>query len=96
MGAMPEAGPPGSPTQNHLARMVLMMFLLTFVVSRVVVFLIMSSRIPDIYLHLGGTHVHHLNYGIFLLSGVGLTCSLPGQLEGDFPPPRSCTASAWR
>ena len=23
------------------------------------------------YLHLGGTHVHHLNYGIFLLAAVG-------------------------
>jgi hypothetical protein len=31
----------------------------------------MSRRIPDIYFHLGGTHIHHLNYGIFLLAGVG-------------------------
>ena len=34
-------------------------------------FLIVSRRIPDVYLNLGGTHVHHLNYGIFLLSVVG-------------------------
>jgi len=26
---------------------------------------------PDLFLHMGGTHVHHLNYGIFLLSAVG-------------------------
>lgn len=26
---------------------------------------------PDIYLHVRDTHVHHLNYGIFLLAGVG-------------------------
>jgi hypothetical protein len=25
---------------------------------------------PDFFLHLGGTHVHHLNYGIFLLCTV--------------------------
>jgi len=31
----------------------------------------MSRSIPDFFLHLGGTHVHHLNYGIFLLSAVG-------------------------
>jgi hypothetical protein len=31
----------------------------------------MEREIPDLYLHLGGTHVHHLNYGIFLLSVVG-------------------------
>ncbi|HEX6984087.1 MAG TPA: hypothetical protein VF170_01865, partial [Planctomycetaceae bacterium] len=33
--------------------------------------LIMARRVPDLFLHLGGTHVHHLNYGIFLLSAVG-------------------------
>lgn len=56
---------------RHLARIVLTVFLLTFVAARIVVYLIMSRRIPDLYMHLGGTHVHHLNYGIFLLSGVG-------------------------
>jgi len=35
------------------------------------VFLIMSHSIPDLYLHVKGTHVHHLNYGIILLSAVG-------------------------
>src|SRR3954447_25259893 len=44
---------------------------MTFALSRVLVLLIMSRRIPDLYLHVGGTHVHHLNYGIFLLCGVG-------------------------
>jgi hypothetical protein len=55
---------------THLARMVLAAFLLTFISARIIVFLIMSRTIPDLYLHLGGTHVHHLNYGIFLLSAV--------------------------
>lgn len=55
----------------HLARIVFYVFLLTFMLARIVVFLIMSRRIPDLYLYLGGTHVHHLNYGIFLLAGVG-------------------------
>jgi hypothetical protein len=31
----------------------------------------MSRRIPNLFLFLQGTHVHHLNYGIFLLAGVG-------------------------
>jgi hypothetical protein len=39
--------------------------------ARVLVFLIVMRRVPDVYLRLGGTHVHHLNYGIFLLAGVG-------------------------
>jgi hypothetical protein len=34
------------------------------------VILIMTRKVPDLFLHMGGTHVHHLNYGIFLLSTV--------------------------
>jgi hypothetical protein len=52
-------------------RLVLASFLFTFIAARILVFLIMTRRIPDLYLHLGGSHVHHLNYGIFLLCGVG-------------------------
>ncbi len=52
-------------------RLILYVFLVTFAVARVTVFLIMDRWLPDLFLHLGGTHVHHLNYGIFLLSGVG-------------------------
>jgi hypothetical protein len=55
----------------HLARIVLVAFLLTFMCARIIVLLIMSRAIPDLYLHVKGTHVHHLNYGIFLLSAVG-------------------------
>jgi len=56
---------------SHLARLVLVAFLLTFVCARCIVFLIMSRTIPDLYMHVKGTHVHHLNYGILLLSGLG-------------------------
>lgn len=57
--------------ERRRARLVLFAFLLTFIASRVLVYLIMARRVPDLYFHLGGTHVHHLNYGIFLLVGVG-------------------------
>src|SRR5256885_3215707 len=60
---------PSSPTR-HLARFVFVAFLFTFIASRTLVILIMTRRVPDLFLHLGGTHVHHLNYGIFLLSAV--------------------------
>jgi len=62
--------PPAFPTR-HLARLVFTTFLLTFIASRILVILIMTKEIPDLFLHVGGTHVHHLNYGIFLLSIVG-------------------------
>jgi hypothetical protein len=54
----------------RLARWTLSAFLLTFLLSRVLVLLIMSRRIPDFFLFVGQTHVHHLNYGIFLLVAV--------------------------
>jgi len=63
---------PAAPNpQRHLARIVFFSFLLTFIASRVLVILIMTRRIPDLFLHTGETHVHHLNYGIFMLSTVG-------------------------
>lgn len=55
----------------RLARRTLAAFLLTFLAARILVLLIMTRRMPDLYLHLGQTHVHHLNYGIFLLSILG-------------------------
>ena len=60
-----------SPASARLARQILTAFLLTFIVARIIVFMIMARTIPDFYLYIGGTHVHHLNYGIFLLAGVG-------------------------
>lgn len=60
---------PPKPTR-HLARLTFVAFLFTFIASRVLVILIMSRRMPDLFLHLGGTHVHHLNYGIFTLAGI--------------------------
>lgn len=53
------------------ARLVLAGFLGTFLIARIVVLLIMTRAIPTLYLRLGSTHVHHLNYGIVLLSVVG-------------------------
>jgi len=57
-------------TAHRLARRTLFSFILTFVLSRAVVFLIMARKVPNLYFFLRGTHVHHLNYGIFLLAGV--------------------------
>ena len=57
-------------TAHRLARRALFSFVITFLVARMIVFLIMSHSIPNMYFFMQGTHVHHLNYGIFLLSAV--------------------------
>ena len=62
-----------APHVRPLARRALAAFVLVFCAARALVIGIMAGRLPDLFLHLGkgNTHVHHLNYGIFLLSGVG-------------------------
>jgi hypothetical protein len=79
-------------TFDRLARRALFGFIMTFIISRTCVFLIMSGRMPNFYFFLQGTHVHHLNYGIFLLSAVcgysvfarpdGRNCELAALLYG--------------
>ena len=56
---------------QHLARRILTSFLITFAVSRAVVLLMSSGALPDVYVRMGETHVHHLTFGIILLAGVG-------------------------
>lgn len=68
---MQAVAPDQKTLRNHLARIVLGSFLLAFLLSRIMVLLIMTRSVPDFYLHVGGNHVHHLNYGIFLLSIAG-------------------------
>ena len=58
--------------KHHLARMVLAAFIFTFVMARILVIFIMAGKLPPaLFFHVKGTHVHHLNYGIFLLSFSG-------------------------
>ena len=64
------SAPVPQPHLRQLARVVFTVFLLTFIAARVLVILIMGRMMPDLFLHMGRTHVHHLNYGIFLLCTV--------------------------
>lgn len=70
-GAGAAVRPARSEERRHRARLVLAAFLTTFTLFRIVIFLIMDRRLPDMFVYIGGTHVHHLNLGIFLLSIVG-------------------------
>ncbi len=58
-------------TAHKLARYALFSFIVTFILARIFVFLIMADMMPNLYFFVGHTHVHHLNYGIFLLAAVG-------------------------
>src|SRR6202161_404010 len=59
-------------SKQWLARLFLATFILTFVTARILVIFIMAGKLPpELFFHVKGTHVHHLNYGIFLLSATG-------------------------
>jgi hypothetical protein len=76
-----KAGEPGNhftPEEERrhvthtLARLVLGAFVFTFIMARALVIFIMSGKLPpELFFHVAGTHVHHLNYGIILLSAAG-------------------------
>jgi hypothetical protein len=57
-------------TAHRLARRTLFGFIVTFVLARGFVFLIMAGMMPNMYFFMHGVHVHHLNYGIFLMAAV--------------------------
>ena len=56
---------------TRLARRVFVAFIVTFALARSIVILMSIGRLHDFYLRFGQTHIHHLNYGIFILSGLG-------------------------
>jgi hypothetical protein len=80
----PKAGPaPISIEPAPLARRALFGFIITFIAARIVVLLIMSNRMPNLYFFMRGTHVHHLNYGIFLLAGVAAYMLFSARCDKD-------------
>ena len=56
---------------QHLARRVWTAFILTFIVSRATVLVTSLDWFPNLHVQLGATHVHHLNFGIALLTITG-------------------------
>jgi hypothetical protein len=78
-------------TAHRLARYALFSFIVTFVLARVFVFLIMADEMPNLYFFLHGTHVHHLNYGIFLMA----TACSAARRAGRRKSPRCRMAWRW-
>src|SRR2546428_3351435 len=93
--ATPQPSGPVQTPAHVLARKVWAAFAFTFVLSRILVFLIMSGRIPDVHSHLRGTHLHHLNSGLVLLPAVAALLFLNRPTAGGLPAPPACTGGAW-
>ncbi len=52
----------------QLGCIILYSFLLTFILTRVIVFLLIADKIPCVFLQIGGYHIHHYIYGIIILT----------------------------
>jgi len=50
---------------------ILVYFLFTFIIIRVFIYSMAYGSIPEIYLYIRGVHIHHLNFGIFILALAG-------------------------
>lgn len=57
--------------EDSVSFIILVFFLGTFIIARTIIHLYDANILPDFYLIIGQTHVHHLNLGIFLLSITG-------------------------
>jgi len=66
----------------RVARVMLVTFITTFLVARTYVTLAATDKIPTKYVWIAGVHVHHLNYGIAILTGVGIYLLLKRPMNG--------------
>ncbi len=71
-----------SPTNRQLIGIIAFFFLVTFVLSRLFVYLILGHLLPNFFLTIRGVHIHHFTYGVFTLSIVGLYFILKRPLIG--------------
>lgn len=69
---MPEEQDINSPSTRRLIAIIVSSFLVTFVVSRLVVYLVLGHLLPNLFLTVRGVHIHHFTYGVVILVLVGL------------------------
>ena len=61
-----------SPSTRRLIAIIVSSFLVTFVISRLIVYLVVDHLIPNMFLVVRGVHIHHFTYGVVILVLVGL------------------------
>lgn len=80
-----------SPTNKKIIGVVIFYFLITFIMSRLMVYLVIGKWLPNFFLTLRGVHIHHFTYGVIILVILGLYFILkrPGVNSESF---KICTA----
>ncbi len=60
-----------SPTTRRIVGLIAFSFLITFVLSRLTVYLVLGRLLPNLFLTVRGVHIHHFTYGVVILVLVG-------------------------
>jgi len=61
-----------SSKNQRIIGVVIFYFLITFILSRLMVYLVIGKWLPNFFLTISGVHIHHFTYGVFILVLVGL------------------------
>lgn len=57
---------------QRIIGVIIFYFLITFILSRLMVYLVIGKWLPNFFLTIRGVHIHHFTYGVFLLVLIGL------------------------
>lgn len=61
-----------TPTNQKIIGVVIFYFLITFILSRLMVYLVLGRWLPNFFLTVRGVHIHHFIYGVIILTLAGL------------------------
>lgn len=65
-----------SQESRKLTALILASFLITFFISRLIVYLVINRLLIDLFLTVNNVHIHHFSYGVVILALVGLSLIL--------------------
>ncbi len=57
-----------SPSTERLIAIIISSFLATFIIARLMVYLVIEHLMPDFFLTIKGVHIHHFAYGVLILA----------------------------
>ncbi|EKD43218.1 MAG: hypothetical protein ACD_72C00406G0002, partial [uncultured bacterium] len=61
-----------SKLNQKIIGVIIFYFLVTFILSRLMVYLVLGRWLPNLFLTIRGVHIHHFTYGVIILVLVGL------------------------
>lgn len=61
-----------STINQKIIASIIFYFLVAFIASRLIVYLVLGKLLPNLFLTVRGVHIHHFTYGVIILVLIGL------------------------